>query len=153
NMSIAILMDLEFDYSGPLIVEAVLINPFELKLKANEAIQLPANHAIHISRQEADGVNLVSDREFIVTSRYILTENTILILLEELKDLAGNRSDSILTEVDNRSMRLGELVVVDENRIQLVFTALLDPATSLLASKFRINGQTPKEVDIGQNGF
>lgn len=153
NMPRAIHRDFDFDFSGPFIVEAVLINPFELKLKANEAIQLPANHAIHISRQEADGVNLVSDREFIVTSRYILTENTILILLEELKDLAGNRSDSILTEVDNRSMRLGELVVVDENRIQLVFTALLDPATSLLASKFRINGQTPKEVDIGQNGF
>jgi len=153
NMPRAIHRDFDFDFSSPFIVEAVLINPFELKLKANEAIQLPASHFIHISRQKADGVNPVSDREFIITSRHQLTDNIIEILLEELKDLAGNRSDSILIEVDNRSMTLGELFVVDENRIQLVLTALLDPAPAMLASKFRINGQIPKEVNIGQNGF
>lgn len=145
--------NISFDLSGPVILEAVLISPYEIQVSTDEAIQLPNPDDITVSGQVRVQVRGLPGNKFIISTSYELIENTIRVKFLELKDLNGNASDSVSITILNNKISIGKASVVNEDQIQLAYTAKVDPATGILPGNYVINGQHPKEVIIDDNEY
>jgi hypothetical protein len=143
----------DFDVSAPFIKEARLISPYEIKLKSNKSIELPSDSSIMIINHELDQIAAFNDRELILTTRDLLKENIIQLVLIELVDLKGNKSDSIQIDIPNDKITLGSATLVQEDRIQLAFSAELDPAHAVHPDNYRVNNNLPQEVQIKETQF
>ena len=153
KMNRTINRDFVFDLSSPGVLEAFLINPYEIQVKADEAVVLPAPDQIMINGQNAALVKALSPNELLVSSPYELTENLILLTLQNLTDLNGNPAETINVNIQNDQVRLGAAYIIKEDLIRLVFTQRLDPSSTLLPENYLINEQKPAEVSIQDNQF
>ena len=145
--------DFVFDLSGPVILEAFLINPYDIQVKANEEVVLPAPDQIMANGQNAAVVKALAPNELLVSSPYEMTENPIRITFQGLTDLNGNVSETINVNIQNDQVRLGAASIIKEDLIQLGFTQRIDPNSNLLSDHYLINGQIPVAVTFQDNQF
>ena len=148
-----ITINFDFDLSAPAIEKAKLINPYEIKLKSNKSILPPKDTTIWVSNHEITGITSFTDTEFSFTTHRAMTENKIKILLLGLEDLRGNKADTIIINIPNDKIDLGEASIIKEDMIQLTFSAEVDPANSLQPTNYLVNGQPPHEVILGENPY
>ncbi|MEX2592118.1 MAG: lamin tail domain-containing protein [Anditalea sp.] len=153
EMSRTVNINFDFDLSAPVIEEALLINPYEIKVKSNKPILLPSVNSIAITHHQIERIAAINDREFILTTSHPLKENTIQLLLVGVADLRGNKADSIFVEIPNEKITLGATTIVKEDLIQLVFSAEVDPASAVHPDSYRVNGDLPLEVLLQERQF
>ena len=153
KMTRTINRDFVFDLSGPAILEAFLLNPYHIRVKTNEGVVLPTPDRVLIDGQNAMQIEAIAAAEFLITSAQEITANLIRLTLQNLMDLNGNQSEIVTVEIPNENITLGEASIINEDRIQLVFSKKLDPASAVLSENYLVNGQTPEDVHIQDNQF
>lgn len=153
KMSRATNRDFVFDLTGPAFLKAFLVSPFDIQLKANEAVTLPLRDQITINGQHAAEVKALSSSELMIRSPYEMTEDLVRLSLQDLSDLNGNVSQLLTVDIPNDQVKLGSAFIVKEDHIRLVFTQKIDPHLMQLPEQYLINDRKPVKVITEDNQF
>lgn len=153
EMPKSITVSFEFDLSPPFVVKARLIHPYGINLEFNEPVSPFGKADFVIIGHQITEVEAVGDSEAILITEESLTGDSIRLLISGLTDLKGNRSDSLLVEIPNDKITLGEATIVREDQIHLIFSADVDPSTSLQPDHYRIMQDMPRLVTLGEVPF
>ncbi len=91
---------------------------------------------------------------FLLQSHTTLVSHPLQLEIEGAQEAASGEITELLHyELANDEIYFPQSFAEDPNHFLLRFTDLIDPATSLQTSLYTINGQTPKDITISDNGY
>lgn len=135
------------------LVEARMLNPYQLKLGFDRSFVLP-----ELSQMQPQGWTIASiiqqEGKFLVLEiGQGLEMERFGLEIFNLQDKDGLRTAVITVEIDNRQARLGDVWILSSEQIRLFFSQILQASSIVQSSIFSVQGQSPASVELLENGY
>jgi hypothetical protein len=135
------------------LVEARMLNPYQLKLEFDRSFIMP-----ELSQLQPQGWTVASITQ--QQGRFLVLEIGQGLGLEsfgldifDLVDNDGLRTAVITVDIDNRQASLGDVWVLSADQIRLFFSQKLQAGTVVQSGIFSVQGHAPIAVELLENGY
>lgn len=132
---------------------AKILNPYELQIQFDRAIKNFDLSQISLAGARVEKVNIIDSKIAIIKTFEQIPKATLNLLLVDIWSDNDILTELIAFEVDNQKIQLGRILVENPNLLKLSFSQPFYSADITQTSKFKINGDTPLENLVNQNGF
>ncbi|SNS33557.1 Lamin Tail Domain [Belliella buryatensis] len=135
------------------VVEARLLNPFELYLSFDRPIIPFEQTQISFSSPKVSGLYFPVDYEAVIEFESEVLSGILNLQLVDLEAQDGQLTAEIGIELDHRLIRMGDILIRSPELIELSFSQFYEASSVSQANKFRINGAVPSGLTLSEDGF
>ena len=132
---------------------ARLLNPYTAEVVLDRAIEKPTLDQISAPGFRLDTFIFPSDTVLELRFREFLPSSELSFFLRSLQAKEGTITDEVEVTIDNRSIKVGEILAIQPDRLWLEFSQPFSPASASQTAHFRVNGVFPREVVLADNGY
>lgn len=132
---------------------ARLLNPFTAEVLLDREVVKPVIEQISFPGLMLEALLFPSDTVLELRFGQVLPPRELVFSFRSLEAKVGTITDEVEVAIDNRSIKVGEILVMQPDRLWLEFSQPFSPASASQTAHFRINGVFPREVVLSDNGY
>jgi hypothetical protein len=135
------------------IKQALQFNPFTIHLAFDREIEpLEKGQVSSTSGRQVRHLDMPTDSTLLIQFNADLPEN-FLITLNGVKAKDGSPSQNIIQAFSNSELKLGEVRIIDPEKMMLSFNRNIPQATASQTASYRVNGLPPRAVVLEETGY
>ncbi len=132
--------------------QAIPYNPNTLFIALDREIEPVQVEQVKINGRLIHHLMMPTDSTLLIYSNLELPEN-ILLTIEGVLAKYGRASEKLNIPISNVNLSLGEVRIINPERLLLSFNKLIPPASASQTAHYRVNGIAPKAIILEESGY
>lgn len=132
---------------------AFLLNPYAIELQFDREINAPNPSQVQVSGYSRIDLVFPTDSTLQIYAEQFFDTRIVEILLLGLQDKEGNITPEIELEIETGDIAIGEIIVTSPKTILVSFGQFFLESSVAQTSNFQVNGRSPSNIEIKENGY
>lgn len=132
---------------------AYLLNPYAIELQFDREINAPNPSQVQVSGYSRIDLIFPTDSTLQIYAEQFFDTRIVEILLLGLQDKEGNITPEIELEIETGDIAIGEIIVTSPKTILVSFGQFFLESSVAQTSNFQVNGRSPSNIEIKENGY